>query len=110
MAAKSLLPDLAGIYTSETLTASTTIGADTLDCSQMEGLAITVIPATVTGTIDIQESFDGTNWTVMSGADNMVLSATATTKFDITDGPFGLLRIDATDITVGTCVIEIIGV
>jgi hypothetical protein len=113
MAAKLLLPGFGGMYTSESLTASATAGADTIDCSRCGQIAVTIIGTSADGNIDFTQSFNGglnyspiistlTNW-------NVNTTTTTTVLLDVTDGPFGVWKIDPTDIVSGTAVVYITG-
>ncbi len=106
MGAKNILPGFGGQYTSETFTSSDTIGADTLDLSKAHSWSVQLTSAgSPAGTIDIQQSFDGTNWAVL--LDNMATTNGQTALFDPGDGPFGLIRFDVTDITQGTVIARV---
>lgn len=101
MAAKLLLPGMGGKYTSENLTDTDTVAADTIDCSRCASVAIQTIAVSGSpaGTIQMEQSFDGTNWVTYGST--LDVSANNVGRFDITDGPIGLLRINPTGITPG---------
>lgn len=107
MSAILLQPGFGGKYTSETFAATDTAGLDTIDCSRCAQLAFQVTSSGATGNIDIEQTFDGVNW-VSFIADLAITNGTVALK-DITDGPFGVLRINPTDLTAGTCSVVIVG-
>lgn len=102
MSAKHLLPGFGGAYTSETLDHTSTTGADTIDCSLCDRIAIQVnSTGSPTGSVDIEQTFDGTDWTKL--VSNLSVADGTSTLLDETDAPFGLLRINATStIVAGT--------
>lgn len=112
MAAKLLLPGEGGMYTSETFTSasSTSPGADTIDCSRCGQLKVGVEASVATaGTFTLQQRIGvSTSWsnfaTTFSG------TAVGNVLYDITDGPFGVMRIKpATALDAGSATITIIG-
>lgn len=107
MAARLLLPGYGGRYTTETFDSNSAVGADTLDCSHLDSLGIQVDSSGIAGTVDIEQTFNGTDWAVL--VDNMVCADGTATRLDTTDGPFGLLRVNATDITSGTASLAFVG-
>ncbi len=101
MAAKLLIPGFGGKYESETFDASSTVGADTIDCHQADHLGVQVSSTgTPGGDIQLEQTFNGSDWEDFGSA--MPATDGSIARFDPTDGPFGLLRIDATGITAGT--------
>lgn len=108
MADLLLLPGFGGTYTSETFTAASGVGADTFDCSHLNAMAFQINSDTSpAGNIDIEETFNGLDWGVRV-ADMAVADATIT-RLDTTDGPFGRMRINATDITAGNVTVTVVG-
>lgn len=109
MAAKLLLPGLGGRYTSETFSGLSinSTGTDTLDCSKCGQLAIDINSNNSVGlSFQMQQSFAGSGgpW----GNFGSALSGGTTNVFDLTDGPFGLMRIIAS-VTSGTASLGITG-
>ena len=103
-----LQPGLASKYTSEAFTASSTTGADTLECSQCRQLAIQISSeSSPTGNIDIQQTFNGSDWVAF--VSNIAVTDGTVALVDEADGPFGRIRIDATDLTAGTVTVTIAG-
>ena len=108
MAAKHLLPGHGGKYTSETFTASSGVGADTIDCTHCGSLAIQVSSSgSPGGNIDIRHSFNLDDYADLflniAVTDGTVLLA------DAAAGPFGILQIDATDVSAGSVTVTIVG-
>lgn len=104
MAAKVIEPGFGGRYTSESMTLTTVAanGADTIDCSRCASLALQISARNLvgaTGTLQLQQSFDGTNFANLGGTLS-IATLGAVLLFDPTDGPFGLIRIQA--ISTGT--------
>ena len=106
MAAKLLLPGFGGMYTSETFDNNNTLGIDTIDCSHCAQLALQVHKVSAAmpgaGTFQLTQSFDGTTFanlgtTLATTTDGAVL------LYDVTDGPFGVIKIKPASIdTAGT--------
>ena len=114
MADKLLLPGYGGAYTSESFTSSSATGADTIDCSRCRQLAIQVSSTgSPGGNLDIQTTINGSDWAAMPAPfANIAVTDGTLVLADEADGPFGKLRIDATDITAGTdetIVVTIVG-
>ena len=108
---RSLMPGHGGQYNSETFSASSTTGADTLDCSAVESLVLQIASSSAAmGNIDILQSFEGGQGQfVMFLADVPVVDGTIVRLTEQADGPFGTLKIDATDVTDGTVAVKIVG-
>ena len=101
MAAWSLQPGAGGLYTSESFTAASTSGADTLDCSNCQGITVQVSSTgSPGGDIQLEESANGSDWANLGSA-NAVTDGTLT-PFESADGPIGIIRINPTGITAGT--------
>lgn len=109
MAAKLLLPGFGGSYVSEVITGTTVgfIAADTIDVSRCGFFAVQLGSGQGSGTIQMQQSFDGQHWANYGSAITLT-SNSAITLFDPTDGPFGAQRITTT-LTAGTCQVTITG-
>lgn len=105
MAAKLLLPGLGGAYTSESFT-STVTGADTVDASRCGQLALQITGTAATGSIDLEQSFVSGKWSVL--VDNFSVTDAAVVLVPDTQGPFGVLRLNAA-VTGGTCTVTIVG-
>jgi hypothetical protein len=108
MAAKLLLPGYGGAYTSEEFTASSTIGADTIDVSPCRGFLAQISMVSGAGDIQLEQTANLSDWADLGTAISVGTDG-AVTRFEDTDGPFGLLRIDATGITAGTVVVTLVG-
>ncbi len=104
MAAKVLLPGLGGAYTSETFTGASTTGADTLDCSHMAQIAVQIsMTGSATGNVDFTQSFNGSDYVAIDASlTNVAVTDGTTILLDETNGPFGVWKIDASDIVAGT--------
>lgn len=115
MAAKHLLPGYGGKYTSETLNESSTTGADTIDLSRCAQFMAQVIyvSGTPAGTLTMTNSVDGTNFVPLGSAidvSTVTSTTSAISRYDVTDGPFGVIRIDATSMTgTGAVTVQIVG-
>ena len=107
MAAKLLLPGFGGKYTSETFTATDTTGADTIDVSGCDSWSIQVTASSPVGTMDVQQTFDGTNWAVLDNDSPLTNGTIILHGPD--EGPYGRIRIDATDLTSGTFSVQLTG-
>lgn len=108
MAAYLLQPGHGGKYTSETFTASSTTGADTLDCTHCGSLAIQINSSSSPGgNIDIRHRFNDSDYADLfmniAVTDGTVLQAAPEA------GPFGILQIDATDVSSGNVIVTIVG-
>ena len=110
MAAILVLPGYGGKYTSETFDSSSTTGADTIDLSRFAQflVGITHVSGTPAGSVIMNNSGDGTTFAPLGVAIDVATNGT-TSRFDVTDGPFGLCRIDATAISAGTLKVVIVG-
>ena len=111
MAAKLILPGFGGTYTSAVITALTasTAGDDTFDLSRCARFAVALGAGQGSGTVQLQQTFNGgTTWSSFSTAIT-VASVGPTTLFEESDGPFGLMRF-TTSLTAGTCQVTIVGV
>ncbi len=92
MANLLLLPGFGDAYTSTNFIALSynSVGTDTLDMSRVSSFAVQ-LSTTASGTgVQIQQTFDmsqGGNWV------NFGSIVTSLTLFDITDGPFGVIRL-----------------
>ena len=108
MAARLLLPGIGGQYVSEVFT-TTVAGADTLDATRCAQLAVQIIKTSGTpaGTIQLTQSFDGTKFANLGTAISVVTDGTIVV-FDITDGPFGMLQIQAA-VSAGSIKVYITG-
>jgi hypothetical protein len=100
MAAKLLLPGLGGKYQSEVFGTSSTTGADTIDMSRCSSFAVQIFHfgGTGGGTVQITHSLDGSTFANLGSTIDCTTSGT-TSRFDSSDGPFGILRIDGTSVT-----------
>lgn len=115
MAAINLLPGYGGQYTSAVITSLTanTAGADTIDLSKCGMFAISIASGGGGGTIQFQQalSFNPTTnaplWINFATAITLA-SAGVNALFDITDGPFGMMRFLST-LTAGTAQLAITG-
>jgi len=101
MAAKALLPGFGG---RTTITLSDTENSDTFDMSMCESFAVTLTDETGTSSVQMKQSFDGVTWTSLGAA---LAAEGDVQKYDITDGPHGLLRFDQTG--TGTAVLTLVG-
>lgn len=115
MASKHLLPGYGNAYLSETITSLTasTAGADTIDCSRCGMLAVQLGSGQGSGSIQMQQAFafhPATNLPIWGnfGSSITIQSSGPITLFDITDGPFGLMRFQST-LTAGTASVSIVG-
>ena len=110
MAFLTLTPGHGGSYSSESFSSSSTTGADTIDCSNMSQLAIQIASSGApAGNVDILHSFEGgSGQFVVLLADVPVTDGTVV-RFTEADGPFGTLKIDATDVTAGSVVVKVVG-
>lgn len=109
MAAKVLTPGLTGKYTSEAFIGTSITGDDTIDASRCKSLAIQISSSgSPAGNIDLTHTFNGTDYAALSA--NIALTDGTIVLLDITDGPFGILRIDGTDVTAGSVVMTIVGI
>ena len=113
MAAKLLMPGLGGTYTSETFDNNNTLGVDTIDCSHCAQLSVQVHMVSAAmpgaGTIQLVQTFNGTVYanlgtTLATTADGAIL------PLDVTDGPFGIVKIKPASIdTAGTVNVTLTG-
>jgi hypothetical protein len=101
MAAKSLLPGFGG---RTTITLSDTETSDSFDMSMCESFAVVLTDETGTSSVQMQQSFDGVKWASLGAA---LATEGDTQKYDVTDGPHGLIRFDQTG--SGTAVITLVG-
>jgi hypothetical protein len=109
MAARLLLPGFGGQYVTETLDANSTTGADTLDASRCAQLAVQIkhISGTPSGSVQLQVTYDGTNWANYADAIAVTTDGTIV-LYDTTDGPFGLMRVSES-IAAGSVKVYITG-
>lgn len=109
MSAILLQPGFGGRYTSETFVSTDTTALDTIDCSHCATLVVQVTSdSTPTGNVDIDQSFDGgVSWAAFIS--NMAVTDGTISRKTISDGPFGVLRINPTDITGGNVTLTIVG-
>ncbi len=105
MAAKQLLPGFGSAYTSEAFTTTQT-GTDTIDCSRCGQLALQVSGTAATGTVDLEQSFVSGKWSIL--IPSMGVTDATTYLLPVTEGPFGVLRLNAT-VASGTCTFTIVG-
>ena len=109
MAKRLLLnPGFGGRYTSETFVSTDTVGADEIDTSHCAQFAIQVTSASGVGDVQVEQSFDRTNWANL-GSTFSVATNGAILRFGPVDGPYGLIRINPTGITSGTASFVIVG-
>ena len=94
MAAKTLLPGYGNTYVSESVTDTAVTGADTLDTSPCAQFAVQVKALTGSPTIQMQQTFDGTNWADLGSA--ITASVGSISRFGPTGGPYGKIRIKIT--------------
>ncbi len=113
MANIQLLPGFGSRYTSESFASTDTVGADIIDTSCCAQFAIQVVKnvgTTPVGTVQIQESLDGVNWANLGLPLSIAAADSGSiTRFSITNGPYGLIRIDATAITTTGARVIIVG-
>lgn len=107
MASRLLLPGIGGVYTSETFAATAT-GADTLDCSRCAQLMI-IETGTGQATIQPQTSDSVSGPWQSLGSAITVTSNGSVTRYDVTDGPFGVLRLSVTIIAGSVGAVRIVG-
>lgn len=71
------------------------VESDVIDCSPVAMLSFKVKSQTLGGAFSVQpkQSFDGVNWNDLGSP---IIATGVFTKYDLTAGPFGLLRFDAT--------------
>lgn len=105
MAAILLLPGQGGKYTSETFSAISlnSVGADTIDMSRCSAFSVQLSSTTSNPAVQLQWSHDLTNWV------NLGSIVTSGTLFDLTDGPFGAIRIGSATTAVTAFTVSIIG-
>jgi hypothetical protein len=104
------MPGHGGAYTSEAFTATSTTGADTIDCSNSKKLAIQISStAAAAGNIDILQSFEGGQGQFVAFLANIPVIDGTTLLAPASDGPFGTLQIDATDVSGGSVTVKIVG-
>ncbi len=111
MAAKLLLPGYGGMYTSEAFTSDNTAGVDTIDLSRCNSFMTQVIhgsTAPTAGNIQLEGSTNLTNWANL-GTTNAVATNGGMVRYDITDGPFGVIRIKPASIDTGSVTVNIVG-
>jgi hypothetical protein len=111
MAAKLLLPGYGGRYVSDTVDLnSTEANVDTIDMSLCNEFTIQIshVSGTPAGTIQPQQSINGSDWADLGGTINVATDGTAT-KYEATDGPFGLMRFNPTNISAGAVNYAIVG-
>ncbi len=111
MAAINLLPGMGGQYVSEIFSAVivNSIAADTIDCSKCGMLAVTCT-SFGTGTYQLEQSFNpGASPAQWNPFGSSVSVTSSNTLFDITDGPFGVLRFRMVSLSAGTSRITITG-
>ena len=107
---RSIMPGHGGQYNSETFTSASTTGADTIDCTTVRQLAIQVASdESAAGTFDLLQSFEGGQGQFVLFAANIPVTDGTIARFTEVDGPFGTLKIDATNISAGSVVIKIVG-
>lgn len=101
MATKLLLPGFGGAVDLSLAAGQT---SDAYDCSLCESLALLLTSEIGTNSGQPQQSFDGVTWASLGGA---LAAAGNVTKLDITDKPFGLVRVVQTG--AGSGVFRIVG-
>ena len=107
MAAKLILPGFGGAYTTESWTFSAgistgSVGTDVLDLSHCAQFMVQ-INSSGTGSIQIEQALAGTGGVFSSlGSSISVLTAGTVSRFDVTDGPFGVIRVNYGSISAGT--------
>ena len=109
MANKLLLPGFGGQYQSETFSVAMagSTGTDRIDCSHCAQLAVTVASTSPVGlSFELQHSFDGGTTFTRLGS---IISTAGNTLFDVTDGPFGLVRLNSLALTSGSYFVAITG-
>jgi hypothetical protein len=90
MAAKHLLPGFGG---RQTITLLVNDDSDIFDLSLCEAFAVQMTAETGSTSVQIEQSFDGVNWVALGAAITVVGT---TQKYDITDKPHGLIRLNGT--------------
>ena len=107
MAAILILPGIGGIYTTPTFTAAmeNSVGADTFDLSRCSQFVVQIQSTGSQGAgTQLEQTFNsGTTW------DNFGSRMTATTLYDESDGPFGVMRFGAITISAGSSILSVIG-
>lgn len=107
MAAKLILPGIGGAYTSEQFNAVSvnSVGADTFDLSRCSQFVVQLQSTGSQGDgLQLQQTFNGgTSW------DNFGSRMTATTLYDESDGPFGVMRFGAVSVSVGSTIATVSG-
>lgn len=107
MASLLLLPGFGNAYTSTSFIAlsSNSVGTDTLDMSRCSSFAVQ-LGGTASGTgVQLQQTFDlsqGGNWA------NFGSIITNVGLFDITDGPFGVIRLGSVS-TINATSVRVVG-
>ncbi len=115
MANQVLLPGYGGMFTSadvgSTSTYVQTQGTDlTIDLSMVDRFAIQITSTTAspTGTIQLEQSFNkGLSYSNLGSSINVATDVV--TLFDLTAGPFGQIKINATGILSGSVNCSIVG-
>jgi hypothetical protein len=100
---KLLLPGFGGAVDVTLTAGETSVHFDMSRCAQF---ALQMKSETGTASVQAQQSFDGLNWANLGAA---FTSAGATLKFDITDGPHGLIRFVQTAAAMNGSVMRIVG-
>lgn len=96
-----LLPGFGGAIT---VSLSNTQTSARIDLSMVGMFAAVLTSEVGTNSTQLQQSFDGTNWANLGSA---LAAAGDTGKYDITDGPFGFIRVVQTG--SGSGVVTIVG-
>src|SRR3990167_3766273 len=101
MSATSLQPGAGGEYTSESFSASSTSSADTIDCSNCQGITVQVSSTgSPGGDIQLEETVNGSDWANLGSA--IAVTDGTISRFESGDGPIGIIRINPAGITAGT--------
>jgi hypothetical protein len=89
MADRLLNPGFGG---RQTIVLAVNDDSDVFDMSRCDSFAAQLTAETGSTSCQLEQSFDGVNWVSLGAA----LTVVGTTlKFDITDGPHGLIRVNA---------------
>lgn len=112
MAAKNILPGAGHVYTSEDFISTSTVGADTLDLSHCKSFMVQIFHVSGTPAGDvIMTNTTSPSLGLYADLGNAIdVSVNGTiSRFDESDGPFGICRIDATGITDGSIYLKVVG-
>ena len=106
MAATHIMSGYGGQYTSESLQGA--IGADTIDLSGIDKLFVGVKAASGTpaGTFQMEQTTDGLTWAALGEA---IAVDSVLSRFPMTTGPFGLCRINGTNVATAPVIVTLTG-